>query len=106
MFSVAKDSSNPVFLKLVLHGLAADWKVEKDLLVANLASPHPYGSDQLERSASNTSYNSEDDIRIHVPESRVPFQRTPSPSLSPDLCYVSADSLSSVGELIYFCCQS
>ncbi|KAJ7383195.1 hypothetical protein OS493_030353 [Desmophyllum pertusum] len=95
-YLVAKDSSNPVFLKLVLQGLAADWKVEKDLLVANLRSSQ--GSDHLEPSLSNTFHNSDDDISAHACENQVPFQRTPSPMLSPDLCYVSADSLSSFGE--------
>ena len=85
-----------MFLKLVLQGLAADWKVDKDLLTANLRSSQ--GSDQLEPSTSNISHNSDDEISKHALESRVPFQRTPSPMLSPDLCYVSADSLSSVGE--------
>ncbi|KAJ7369479.1 hypothetical protein OS493_038717 [Desmophyllum pertusum] len=32
LFLVAKDSSNPVFLKLVLQGLAADWKELKSLV--------------------------------------------------------------------------
>lgn len=93
---MAKDSSNPVFLKLVLHGLAADWKVEKDLLVANLGSSLPDVTTQLETSVSNTSHNSEEVSYAH--ERRVPYQRTPSPSLSPDLCYISAESLSSIGE--------
>ncbi|KAL9974515.1 hypothetical protein ACROYT_G011559 [Oculina patagonica] len=98
-YLVAKDSSNPVFLKLVLQGLAADWKVDKELLVANLRSSQ--GSDDLEPTASNISHNSDDNISKHVLESQVPFQRTPSPMLSPDLCYVSADSLSSVGTEIH-----
>lgn len=85
-----------MFLKLVLQGLAADWKVEKDLLLANLKSSNV--PDQLEPSASNTSHNSEDNVCPRGSESRVPFLRTPSPMSSPDLCYVSADSLSSVGE--------
>lgn len=98
LFIVAKDSSNPVFLKLVLQGLAADWKVDKDLLVANLKSSQ--GSAQLEPSTSNISHASDDGIGKHVSsEIQPPFQRSPSPALSPDLCYVSADSLSSVGEL-------
>lgn len=98
LFIVAKDSSNPVFLKLVLQGLAADWKVDKDLLVANLKSSQ--GSTQLEPSTTNISDASDDGIGKHVSsEIQPPFQRTPSPALSPDLCYVSADSLSSVGEL-------
>lgn len=99
MFTVAKDSSNPVFLKLVLQGLAADWKVDKDLLVANLRSSQR--SVQLESISSSVSHNSDDNISKHVSESRVPFQRTPSPVLSPDLCYVSADSLSSFGKFFF-----
>lgn len=106
LFIVAKDSSNPVFLKLVLQGLAADWKVDKDLLMANLKSSQ--GSAQLEPSTSNISHTSDDGIGKHVSsEIQVPFQRTPSPMLSPDLCYVSADSLSSLGEfcmLSFPCC--
>ena len=87
-----------MFLKLVLHGLAADWKVDKDLLMADLTSSQPDVNDQLETSVSN----SEEDVLAHETERRVPFQRTPSPLLSPDLCYASADSLlSSVGE--FFC---
>ena len=98
LFIVAKDSSNPVFLKLVLQGLAADWKVDKDLLVANLKSSQ--GSAQLEPSTSNISHTSGDGTGKQASsEIQVPFQRTPSPALSPDLCYVSADSLSSLGEL-------
>ena len=98
LFIVAKDSSNPVFLKLVLQGLAADWKVDKDLLVANLKSSQ--GSAQLEPSTSNISHASGDGTGKQASsEIQVPFQRTPSPALSPDLCYVSADSLSSLGEL-------
>ena len=98
LFIVAKDSSNPVFLKLVLQGLAADWKVDKDLLVANLKSSQ--GSAQLEPSTSNISHTSGDGTGKQASsEIQVPFQRTPSPALSPDLCYVSADSLSSFGEL-------
>lgn len=96
MFIVAKDSSNPVFLKLVLQGLAADWTVDRDLLVANLKS----GSVQLEPSTTNISHTSVDGTGKHASsEIQVPIQRTPSPALSPDLCYVSADSLSSFGEL-------
>ena len=88
-----------MFLKLVLQGLAADWKVDKDLLLANLKSSQ--GSAQLEPSTSNISHSSDDGaVDKHVSsEIQVPFQRTPSPALSPDLCYVSADSLSSFGEL-------
>lgn len=98
LFIVAKDSSNPVFLKLVLQGLAADWKVDKDLLVANLKSSQ--GSAQPEPSTSNISHSSDDGVGKHVSsETQAPFQRSPSPALSPDLCYVSADSLSSFGEL-------
>ena len=98
LFIVAKDSSNPVFLKLVLQGLAADWKVDKDLLVANLKSSQ--GSAQLELSTSNISHTSGDGTGKQASsEIQVPFQRTPSPALSPDLCYVSADSLSSLGQL-------
>lgn len=91
-----------MFLKLVLHGLAADWKVDKDLLMADLTSSPPDVNDQLETSVSN----SEEDILTHEAERHVPFQRTPSPLLSPDLCYASADSLlSSVGEFFcYFHC--
>jgi len=97
-FIVAKDSSNPVFLKLVLQGLAADWKVDKDLLVANLKSSQGFA--QLEPSTSNFSHSSDGGIGKHVlSEMPAPFQGTPSPALSPDLCYVSADSLSSFGEL-------
>ena len=103
LFIVAKDSSNPVFLKLVLQGLAADWKVDKDLLVANLKSSQ--GSAQLEPSTSNISHSSDDGVGKHVlSEMQAPFQRTPSPALSPDLCYVSADSLSSFGELFMLSC--
>ena len=98
LFIVAKDSSNPVFLKLVLQGLAADWNVDKDLLVANLKSSQ--GSTQLEPSTSNISHTSGDGSGKQASsEIQVPYQRTPSPALSPDLCYVSADSLSSFGEL-------
>lgn len=85
-----------MFLKLVLQGLAADWTVDRDLLVANLKS----GSVQLEPSTTNISHTSVDGTGKHASsEIQVPFQRTPSPALSPDLCYVSADSLSSFGEL-------
>ncbi|XP_020619651.1 uncharacterized protein LOC110057405, partial [Orbicella faveolata] len=99
-YLVAKDSSNPVFLKLVLQGLAADWKVDKDLLVANLKSSQ--GSTQLEPSTSNISHSSDDGVGKHVPsETQAPFQRSPSPALSPDLCYVSADSLSSFGTEVH-----
>lgn len=98
MFSVAKDSSNPVFLKLVLHGLAADWKVDRDLLVASLAPPHQDVNYQLETSISDNPHNSEDNLFPHTAERQIPFQRTPSPMLSPDLCYASAESLSSVGK--------
>lgn len=96
LFSVAKDSSNPVFLKLVLQGLAADWKVENDLLMANLKSSH--APDQFEPFTSNTTLNPEDDAGACGSESQVPFVRTPSPMSSPDLCYASADFLSNVGE--------
>ena len=89
-----------MFLKLVLQGLAADWKVEKELLVANLASSPAERTDHLEPSATNASHNSEEDIHAQGADRRIPFPRTPSPCLSPDLCYVSADSLSSVGECI------
>ncbi|XP_022803924.1 uncharacterized protein LOC111341234 isoform X4 [Stylophora pistillata] len=94
-YLVAKDSNNPVFLKLVLQGLAADWKVEKDLLMANLKSSHAPG--QFESSASSTTLNPEDDAVACGFESQVPFMRTPSPISSPDLCYVSVDSSSNVG---------
>lgn len=94
-YLVAKDSSNPVFLKLVLQGLAADWKVENDLLMANLKSSH--APDQFEPFTSNTTLNPEDDAGACGSESQVPFIRTPSPMSSPDLCYASADSLSNVG---------
>lgn len=96
-YLVAKDSSNAVFLKLVLHGLAADWKVDRDLLVASLAPPHQDVNDQLETSISDNPDNSEDNLFPHTAERQIPFQRTPSPMLSPDLCYASAESLSSVG---------
>ena len=70
LFSVAKDSSNPVFLKLVLQGLAADWKVENDLLMANLKSSH--APDQFEPFTSNTTLNPEDDAGACGSESQVP----------------------------------
>ena len=100
--TVAKDSSNPVFLKLVLQGLSADWKVDKDLLTTNLSrsvrqefAPSRDDSDLLESSASNTVQDSDDDGT-----SRIQFQPSPSPPPSPDQCYVSADSLSSIGGLV------
>ncbi|CAH3196446.1 unnamed protein product [Porites evermanni] len=92
-YLVAKDSNNPVFLKLVLHGLAADWKVDKGLLVANLVSS-PEITNHLGPSTPNTPQNSEEDAISHVHEREIPFQRTPSPKPSLDLCYVSADSIS------------
>ena len=104
MFAVAKDSNNPVFLKLVLHGLAADWKVDKSLLVANLVSS-PEITNHLGPSTPNTPQNSEEDAISHVHEREIPFQRTPSPKPSLDLCYVSADSIStcSAGEYFALC---
>lgn len=99
-YLVAKDSSNPVFLKLVLHGLAADWKVDKDLLMANLASLHLHVSskEQLETSPPNTSNDSEEDISSGATEKAVPFQHTSSPLSSSDKCYASAESLSMYGQ--------
>ena len=104
MFAVAKDSNNPVFLKLVLHGLAADWKVDKSLLVANLVSSSPEITIHLGPSTSDTPQNSEEDVISHVHGREIPFQRTPSPKPSLDLCYVSADSIStcSAGEYLLY----
>ena len=89
-----------MFLKLVLHGLAADWKVDKDLLMANLASLHLHVSskEQLETSAPNTSNDSEEDILSGATEKAVPFQHTSSPLSSSDKCYASAESLSMYGQ--------
>ena len=101
VFAVAKDSNNPVFLKLVLHGLAADWKVDKSLLVANLISS-PEITNHLGPSTSDTPENSEDDVISHVHQREIPFQRTPSPKPSLDLCYVSADSISTCSAGEYF----
>lgn len=106
MFAVAKDSNNPVFLKLVLHGLAADWKVDKSLLVANLVSSSPEITIHLGPSTSDTPQNSEEDAISHVHGQEIPFQRTPSPKPSLDLCYVSADSISTCSAGEYLLCLS
>ncbi|EDO30642.1 predicted protein [Nematostella vectensis] len=37
---VAKDSSSPVLLKLVLQGLAAEWEVDEELLLQHLDADH------------------------------------------------------------------
>ena len=90
-----------MFLKLVLHGLAADWKVDKSLLVANLISS-PEITNHLGPSTSDTPQNSEDDVISHVHQREIPFQRTPSPKPSLDLCYLSADSISTCSAGEYF----
>ena len=94
-----------MFLKLVLHGLAADWRVDKSLLVANLISS-PEITNHLGPSTSDTPQNSEDDVISHVHQREIPFQRTPSPKPSLDLCYVSADSISTCSAGEYLLCLS
>lgn len=94
---VAKDSDNPFFLKLVLHGLAADWKVDKELLMSNLASSLSQQGvkEQLVTSAANTSNESEceDDVS-HATEKQIPLQSTPCPSSNFDHGNASANVIS------------
>ena len=94
---VAKDSDNPFFLKLVLHGLAADWKVDKELLMSNLASSLSQQGvkEQLVTSAANTSNESEceDDVS-HATEKQIPLQSTPCPSSNSDHGNASANVIS------------
>lgn len=98
-FLVAKDSNNPFFLKLVLHGLAADWKVDKELLMSNLVSSslsQQGVKEKLETSAANTSNEPEyeDDVS-HATEKQIPLQGTPCPfSNYSDYCNASAESIS------------
>lgn len=94
---MAKDSDNPFFLKLVLHGLAAGWKVDKELLMSNLASSLSQQGvkEQLVTSAANTSNESEceDDVS-HATEKQIPLQNTPCPFSNSDHCNASANVIS------------
>lgn len=91
---MAKDSDNPFFLKLVLHGLAADWKVDKELLMSNLVSQQGV-KEQLVTSAANTSNESEyEDDLSHATEKQIPLQSTPCPFSNSDHCNASANVIS------------
>ncbi|XP_031558056.1 uncharacterized protein LOC116294568 isoform X2 [Actinia tenebrosa] len=91
-FLVAKESSSPVLLKLVLQGLAADWQVDTEILTSDLQQ-HVTSGDQY---IQNT-----DNHRVPTPETRTRISplppktsvastsqaRTASPS--PDMAMVS-----------------
>ncbi|XP_067055550.1 uncharacterized protein [Acropora muricata] len=96
-YLVAKDSDNPFFLKLVLHGLAADWKVDKELLMSNLASSLSQQGvkEQLVTSAANTSNESECEHDVsHATEKQIPLQSTPCPFSNSDHCSASTNVIS------------
>lgn len=52
-FTVAKDSSNPAVLKLVLRGLSSGWSPNTDHLLQNLDSKHTLTSNQESFSSFN-----------------------------------------------------
>lgn len=100
---VAKESSSPVLLKLVLQGLAADWQVDTDILTLDLQQ-HVTNGDQC---IQNT-----DNHRVPTPETRTRISplppktslastsqartTTPSPDMAmvSNICDSSAEGLS------------
>ena len=91
--TVAKDSSNPVLLKLVLQGLAAEWNIDTELINnAHLSSknlsnggtellegPHPIIQLQTEGKASSEEHQNVNSAKTII----YPPSPTPPPSLSP-----------------------
>ena len=104
---VAKDSSNPVLLKLVLQGIASDWQIDQELLTRKIEvtsrpghgtfTENTEGPDLLRETGTKHEQQCGETTWSSNPSPDVQAHPLSTPSPTPDLFPVSPGSLGSCG---------